>query len=390
VGGSYVIPYPVPSSATREAAEGVQDSDGQIKTRSQAAAEQALQLHDKLHSIWVDITLGMTKLQREEHARQLAMKASAQNKTDGLDRNYNFEETHSINPINGRTNDGTALTKTINISLGETAYDVAPQAEERDLLRWGMRANKGQRHSIRGVWQVARSCRGGVNNSRKRIENLQPMKILQHKEIIAGIGYDLSLGKVKRHCKQNGAKRKNEVEDDDNETDTDIKEEERQRAEKESSRRFVPRLGNMRQDRPEEVFRLLGGNLNSASSREVRNRKISDIMKVIETWDAQTRGFLEVDIAWRNVARSKQINSWFRLETDSYRTSVANNHQEAVPTTTRQQGGIALFAGKEVRQYISKTKRDFRGLGRWNLWLIQSDPSHRTKMVVAYQVGQAR
>jgi hypothetical protein len=119
----------------------------------------------------------MTKLQQEEHVRQLDMKASAQNKTDGFDRNYNFEETHSINPIDGRTNNGTALTKTINISLGETAYDVASQAEKRDFLRRGMRANKGQRHSIRGAWRVARSCRrGGVNNSRKRIENLQPMK----------------------------------------------------------------------------------------------------------------------------------------------------------------------------------------------------------------------
>ncbi len=49
--------------ATREAAEAVQDSDGRIKTRNQAAAEQALQLHDKLNSSWVDISLGMTKLQ---------------------------------------------------------------------------------------------------------------------------------------------------------------------------------------------------------------------------------------------------------------------------------------------------------------------------------------
>ncbi len=75
----------------------------------------------------------MTKLQREEHARQLAMKASAQNKTDSLDHNYNLEETHSINPIDRRTNDGTALTKTINISLGETAYNVVQQSDEPDL-----------------------------------------------------------------------------------------------------------------------------------------------------------------------------------------------------------------------------------------------------------------
>jgi hypothetical protein len=46
-------------------------------------------------------------------------------------------------------------------------------------------------------------------------------------------------------------------------------------------------------------------------------------------------------------------------------------------------------AGKEVRQYITRATGDFRGLGRWNSWLIQADPSDYTQMVVAYQVGQA-
>jgi hypothetical protein len=119
--------------ATREAAEAVQDSDGRIKTRSQAAAEQVLQMHDKLHSSWVDLTLGMTKLQKEEHARQQAIQALVQAKTKGLNCNYNFEDTHSINPIEGRSDNGTALTRTNNVSLGETAYDVVQQSNESDL-----------------------------------------------------------------------------------------------------------------------------------------------------------------------------------------------------------------------------------------------------------------
>ncbi len=45
--------------------------------------------------------------------------------------------------------------------------------------------------------------------------------------------------------------------------------------------------------------------------------------------------------------------------------------------------------GKEVRQYISHTEKDFRDLGCWNSWVIQSDLSHRTRLVVVYQVGQA-
>jgi hypothetical protein len=75
----------------------------------------------------------MPKLQREEHAKQQAMMASAQNNTEGLNRNYNFEETHSINPIEGRPDNGTALTKTNNVSLGETFYNVVQQSNESDL-----------------------------------------------------------------------------------------------------------------------------------------------------------------------------------------------------------------------------------------------------------------
>jgi hypothetical protein len=67
---------------------------------------------------------------------------------------------------------------------------------------------------------------------------------------------------------------------------------------------------------------------------------------------------------------------------------MANNRQEYIPTLIRQQGGIALFAGKEFQQYIARTEKDFRDLGCWNLWVIQLNPSHRTRMVVAYQVGQ--
>lgn len=114
---------------TREAAEAVQDKDRHIKTRNKAAAKQGLQMHDKLHSGWVDLMLGMTKAQREKHAWQQAIQESG----NDLDRNYNFDDTHSINPTKGRPNDGTAITMTINVSLGETAYDVVQQSDESDL-----------------------------------------------------------------------------------------------------------------------------------------------------------------------------------------------------------------------------------------------------------------
>jgi hypothetical protein len=43
----------------------------------------------------------------------------------------------------------------------------------------------------------------------------------------------------------------------------------------------------MTQDRPKEGFQLVGGNLNSASSKDVRDHKILDIHCILETWDVQ-------------------------------------------------------------------------------------------------------
>ncbi len=75
----------------------------------------------------------MTKLQKEEYVWQQAIQATAQAKADGLDCSYDFEDIHSVNLVKGRPNNGTAFTKTRNVSLGETAYDVVLQSNESDL-----------------------------------------------------------------------------------------------------------------------------------------------------------------------------------------------------------------------------------------------------------------
>jgi hypothetical protein len=97
-----------------------------------------------------------------------------------------------------------------------------------------------------------------------------------------------------------------------------------------------------------------------------KTEKKSNIIWIIETWDVQDGRSSKVGIEWQNGAGSTQLDSWFRSGTVVYQTMVANNHQEIVPTSIRQQGGIALFVGKEVRQQISGTERDLRDLGLWN------------------------
>jgi hypothetical protein len=71
----------------------------------------------------------MTQRQKEEHKRQQA----AQAKAAGIDRNYNIDKEHSIDPTAGCPNNGAAFTQSRNISLGDTAYNVVEADKEEDL-----------------------------------------------------------------------------------------------------------------------------------------------------------------------------------------------------------------------------------------------------------------
>ena len=73
---------------------------------------------------------------------------------------------------------------------------------------------------------MARNNRGGVINSRSRIENQKSTKPLQHEEILAGIGYDTGQGGIKKRFRPDGTQNNSNEDNNDYETDTDIEEEE--------------------------------------------------------------------------------------------------------------------------------------------------------------------
>jgi hypothetical protein len=91
--------------------------DGHVKSIQQAEAEQVFLNHDKTQH-WVDLTLGMTKKQQEEYERECAAQAK---QAENTDRGYNTDDAHSVNPVAGQPDNGTAFTITGNQSLGETA-----------------------------------------------------------------------------------------------------------------------------------------------------------------------------------------------------------------------------------------------------------------------------
>jgi hypothetical protein len=75
---------------------------------------------------------------------------------------------------------------------------------------------------------------------------------------------------------------------------------------KQYARWHVQRIGHMEQTRPDGVFRIMGGQLNSASSSEVRARKTSDIIRLINDWEIQGGCLSEVGIDWSTYSPSKK------------------------------------------------------------------------------------
>ncbi len=148
----------------------------------------------------------------------------------------------------------------------------------------------------------------------------------------------------------------------------------------------VPQLGHMENPRPDGVFRILGGQLNSASSLDVRARKILDVVRLINDWEIQAGCLSEVGVNWSSYPSSANLAFWFRDEIPDITTHTAHNKHENV--AHHQPGGTATFACKELALYAKEHTSDHRGLRRWCSTLFYADPNHKFRLVLAYNVGR--
>jgi hypothetical protein len=124
----------------------------------------------------------------------------------------------------------------------------------------------------------------------------------------------------------------------------------------------VPCLGSMEQWWPDGTFRFLGGQLNSASSTEVRTRKVEDLLRLINNWEVQGGGLSEVGVNWGTYPSLANLASWFKEKIPDMRTYTAHNGHEKV--CHHQPGGTATFLCRELVQYIKQQGIDHRGPGR--------------------------
>jgi hypothetical protein len=205
---------------------------------------------------------------------------------------------------------------------------------------------------------------------RRRKSNKIANKILNYDDIIRGMGY-----KKDGVNKRRGGCGQEDMNGDDNGemTEAVLHQLDVARAKEESTY-----LGDMTRSRPDQVFRLMAGNVNNMANNIVRRGKICEIQYIVDQWDIQAIGLSEVGIDFRKVHPNKNISSWFRANREKYRTSIAHNTED--PTISiSQPGGIALIACKELKQYIQDSRGDFRKLGRWISWIIGTTPDHIDK-----------
>ena len=150
-------------------------------------------------------------------------------------------------------------------------------------------------------------------------------------------------------------------------------------------RYYVPRYGNMVEDKEDGVFRIMGANLNGMSGREVREIKIKDIVRIAEVWDVSGGCFSEVGINWARRRYGDRLHDWIREKFEDARVITEYNTTENISKS--QVGGVAQLTRGTLAQYARTSTGDFRGLGRWASWMYYADPNHVTRVVAAYNLG---
>ena len=143
----------------------------------------------------------------------------------------------------------------------------------------------------------------------------------------------------------------------------------------------------MMTNRPDNIFQLMGGQLNGMCSRGVRDRKLRQIEIIINQWDIQACCFQEVGVNWAALPQQERMDSWFCHGHADMTTSTTHNIHAFGP---RQKGGVAIIIGDELHTYAKEREPDFRGLGRWCSWRIYSSPGYVTCIVSAYNLGKQK
>ncbi len=119
---------------------------------------------------------------------------------------------------------------------------------------------------------------------------------------------------------------------------------------------------------------------------ETREMKIEVTKRLIKKYDVNLCLFMELNFNWSKVNSLANLASWFRNEEREMQCVTAHNIEENdIVFGKHQPGGTGMLCRHEYLQYARNPLTDPRGLGRWCSWLFYCNPTHITRIVVAYR-----
>jgi hypothetical protein len=132
-------------------------------------------------------------------------------------------------------------------------------------------------------------------------------------------------------------------------------------------------------------MQILVCQMGGCASMETREIKIEATEQLIKKYDINLCLFMELNFNWSKANSSANLASWFQNEERETRCVTAHNIKENdIVFGKHQPGGTGMLCRHEYLQYARNPLTDPRGLGRWCSWLFYCNPTHITRIVVAY------
>ncbi len=126
------------------------------------------------------------------------------------------------------------------------------------------------------------------------------------------------------------------------------------------------------------TMRILVCQMGGCTSTEAREFKIDATEKLICKYDTNLCLFMELNFNWTKVRSSANLALWFCEQEREMRCITAHNTQVMNKLFGEHQpGGTGMVADTD--------SYNTRGLGRWCKWPFFCNPSHVTRIVVAYR-----
>jgi hypothetical protein len=153
----------------------------------------------------------------------------------------------------------------------------------------------------------------------------------------------------------------------------------------------VDQLGEMPLKREDGTMRIMVCQMGGCAGKEVGEIKMSTTEQLIQKYDVNLVAFMELNFNWSKVNSSANLVSWPHQEEMETRSVTAHNTQEQDDILLKHQpGSTGMVCQSEYLQYGQKPLVDPRGLDCWCSWPFYCNPSHVTRIVVAYRTGHSK